>query len=191
MLKRLARYLKGAPRLILSFAWQEATNELVVCADSDWAGCPRSRKSTSGGVVFRGRHVLKHWSTTQSTVALSSGEAELISLVKGTSEGLGLQSMLEDAGVDTWLHVRTDAAAALGMAQRTGVGKVRHLDTRLLWIQDYVRAGRVHLSKIDGLLNSADALTKYLSSSIMSNHLLRMGWRLQEGRAESAPVLEE
>ena len=91
----------------------------------------------------------------------------------------------------TWLHVRTDAATALGMAQRTGVGKVRHLDTRLLWIQDYVRAGRVHLSKIDGLLNSADALTKYLSSSIMSNHLLRMGWRLHEGRAESARVLEE
>ena len=107
--------------------------------DSDWAGCPRTRKSTTGGLVLRGAHVLKHWSTTQVSIALSSGEAELVSLVRGACEGLGVRSLEEDLGARPRIAVFTDASAVMGMTQRTGVGRVRHLDTRLLWIQDKVR----------------------------------------------------
>ena len=187
-LKRLGRYLLDKPRVIIYFPWQEA--ELItVMTDSDWAGCPRTRKSTSGGLVMRGRHLIKHWCATQATVALSSGEAELISLVRGASEGLGVQSLLRDLGVQSRVTILTDASAAIGMCKRTGVGKVRHLDTRLLWIQDKVRHGEIGLEKIAGLQNPADALTKYLGSDALFEHMARAGCWLAEGRARTAPAL--
>ena len=58
-------------------------------ADTDWAGCPRSRRSTSGGCIMVVTYLLKCWSSTQAGAAMSSGEAELYGAVKGASTGLG------------------------------------------------------------------------------------------------------
>ena len=82
-LKRLGKYLVGIPRVVQYFNWQSGDVEMVVYTDADWAGCKRTRKSTSGGAIVRGSHTIKCWSKTQQTIALSSGEAELIALVKG------------------------------------------------------------------------------------------------------------
>jgi hypothetical protein len=60
-LKRIGRYLKGRPRVVWKFEWQDEQNEVTVCTDSDWAGCLRTRKSTSGGVVRIGAHIIKAW----------------------------------------------------------------------------------------------------------------------------------
>eukprot|EP00969_Alexandrium_andersonii_P180965 7996515-Alexandrium_andersonii.AAC.1 len=57
-----------------------------------------TRRSTSGGVCLRGQHAIKHWSTTQKTIALSSGEAELAGIVRGAAEGLGLTAIARDLG---------------------------------------------------------------------------------------------
>ena len=62
-LKRLGRYLKEHPRLVFKFHRQEA-DVINVHSDTDWAGCPRTRKSTSGGCLMVGNHVLKAWSST-------------------------------------------------------------------------------------------------------------------------------
>eukprot|EP00969_Alexandrium_andersonii_P171291 7572134-Alexandrium_andersonii.AAC.1 len=53
-------------------------------------GVPRAE-----GCVFEARmpHAIKHWSTTQKTIDLSSGEAELAGIVKGAAEGLGLAAI--------------------------------------------------------------------------------------------------
>ena len=51
-LKRLARYLLGAPRQVYQFAMQ-APSDLTIYADTDWAGCPTTRRSTSGGCALR------------------------------------------------------------------------------------------------------------------------------------------
>ena len=58
-LKRLGRYLMGAPRLVSRFAYDDASDEVIVEGDSDHAGCLRTRKSTSGGVIRWGHHILK------------------------------------------------------------------------------------------------------------------------------------
>ena len=79
---RIAQYVKGAPRLLQKFQWEDMSQEADAFADSDWAGDKRTLKSTSGGVIMWGTHVLKSWSTTQSTLALASGEAELYALTK-------------------------------------------------------------------------------------------------------------
>ena len=71
---------------------------------------------------MRGGHLLKHWSSTQQTIAGSSGEAELKGIVKGAAEGLGLQSVGKDLNIHYDVHVYTDASAAMGMVARKGIG---------------------------------------------------------------------
>ena len=88
-LRRIARYLVKHPRLVYDFPWQEELG-LDVFVDTDFAGCVQTRRSTSGGCAMIGRHLIKHWSSTQKVLALSSGEAELSGILKGTSEGFGL-----------------------------------------------------------------------------------------------------
>ena len=84
-------------------------------SDSDWAGCTRTRKSTSGGCILIGNHLIQHDSSTQQNVALSSAEAELNSATKMISEGLGVKHMLEDIGIELDLEVSLDSSAAKGI----------------------------------------------------------------------------
>lgn len=81
-LNRLGRYLLGEPRVRTLFEYQGLARKLDTYVDTDYAGCRRTRKSTSGGTAFLGKHVIKSWSLTQSIVTLSSGEAEYYGLVK-------------------------------------------------------------------------------------------------------------
>ena len=62
-LKRIGRYLLGQARAVQLLEWQEQPSGLSTYVDSDWAGDKRTCKSTSGGMVFRGSHLLKSWST--------------------------------------------------------------------------------------------------------------------------------
>ena len=78
---------------------------------------------------------MKHWTVTQESITLSSGEAELGGVVKGASEGLGLRSLARDLGLDFSLELHTDSSAALGICRRTRIGWVRHLAVAQLWVQ--------------------------------------------------------
>ena len=77
LVRRIASYLVGRPRLRWWYGYQDFPRDLVGSSDSDWAGCKRTRKSTSGGAIRYGSHLLKSWSRTQDTISLSSAEAEL------------------------------------------------------------------------------------------------------------------
>ena len=190
-LKRLIRYLAGAKRLVWHFGVQETKgpDDLTVYVDTDFAGCHVIRRSTSGGATCRGQHLVKHWSTTQSTVALSSGEAELTGIWKGSAQGLGLQSIAMDLGIPLTLRVMSDATAAIGISRRRGLGKVRHLATADLWMQDRIRKGDFALDKIAGCDNQADMLTKHVSKDLMRKHMTALGLFYEVGRADSAPSL--
>ena len=88
---------------------------------------------------MNGGHLLKAYSKSQANIALSSGEAEFYSMVAATSEAMGMRAMMDDyhSGLDPWLYV--DASAAIGVAQKTGFGKIRHLDTGSSWLQQPVQ----------------------------------------------------
>ena len=111
---------------------------------------------------MRGSHLIKHWSTTQTTVALNSGEAELKGILKGTTEGLGLQSVGRDLGLEHSVHIYTDSSAAMGMIARKGIGRVRHIEVGELWIQDAVKAKLLTVNKVKGEDNPAYILTKHV-----------------------------
>ena len=88
------------------------TDTIDVFSDSDWAGCVRTRRSTSRGVVTVGGSAIKHWSLTQAAVALTSGEAEYLALVKAACEGIGIQALARDLGWEMRLIIHVDSSTA-------------------------------------------------------------------------------
>ena len=99
-LKRAARYLKAYPKVMLEFpeAGEHDVQTIVGYSDSDWAGCKRSRRSASGGIVTLGGAVLRSWSNRQATIARSSGEAEFPSATTTAAEMLVVRAMMTDLG---------------------------------------------------------------------------------------------
>ena len=190
-LKRLVRYLVGHRRLVWLFRFQQAPSKLQCFVDTDFAGCARTRRSTSGGCIRLGSHVVQHWSATQSTVALSSGEAELGGICKGASNALGMRSVAEDLGFSLSVEVLTDATAAIGICRRRGLGKIRHLAVADLWVQDRVKTGDFVLTKVPGQQNPADILTKYTDRATLQKHLAAMDLYLEDGRPDSAPAIAQ
>ena len=138
-----------------------------------------------------GSHLLKSWSSTQGLVFLFSGEAEFYGVTKAAGIGLGFRSLLRDLGIDMALRVWTDSTATIGICGRRGLGKLRHIDTRSLWLQQKLRDGGVELWKVRGEVNPADVFTKHLSSEERVASLCRLfGCRFADGRAEGAPSLK-
>ena len=187
-LKRLARYLAGLPRLVYMHPWQQLPDVLDVYVDTDFAGCQATRRSTSGGAAMFGGCLLKHWSKTQTTISLSSGEAELHGIAHGAAQALGMQSLLKDLGWTIAIRIHSDATAAIGICRRKGLGKVRHLATTDLWIQDKVRSRQLELVKILGTENPADVLTKYVNRQLMEEATSKLGLRRMSGRPACAPA---
>ena len=186
-MKRFARYLLLRPRATLFYGWQSMPTEITAYSDTDWAGCKSTRRSTSGGVILHGSHVLRSWSKMQNLVAMSSAEAELYGTVRASCELLGVRSLARDYG--RWLDGRlyADASAALGIIHRQGLGKLRHLDTSTLWVQQAARAKLIEYIKVPGEDNPADILTKHLAAEPRERHAARCGLIYLEGRAAIAP----
>lgn len=70
--------------------------------------------------------------------------------LKASAETLGLLSMLTDLGWESHGEVWGDANAALSIINRSGLGKIRHIDTRLLWIQQVAVEQRLKYGKVLG-----------------------------------------
>ena len=86
-------------------------------------------------------------------------------------------------------EIFSESTAALGIAQRQGIGKLRHVRTQALWVQEARAEGRLQYKKVLGSRNPADALTKYMPGVLMDQHITTVGLKFQDGRAESAPEL--
>ena len=185
----MGRYLIYRPRLVIEFPWQKRPSCLDGYTDSDWGGCTKSRKSTSGAVIMVGRHMIKGYSKQQKVLALSSAEAETYGMVACSAEVLGIQSCAKDLGMDYAGAIYADASAALGIVMRRGIGKVRHIRVQSLWLQEAHATKRLGFEKIDGSRNPSDLMTKHLSDTLQQRHLEYIGTRAAGGRAESAPEL--
>ncbi len=183
-LKRMGRFLAANPRVVARFPFQAQPEELTGYSDSDWAGCRRTARSTRGGVVMVGQHFLKSWSSTQKSVTLSSGEAELVAAVKMATELIGMTQLYADWGIATVGRLWVDSSAALGVVQRRGNGKLRHVRVGTLWIQEVVEEGDLKVQKVDGEENPGDLCTKNVPGAKMTKFMEAMNFSYEEGRAE-------
>ena len=79
--------------------------------------------------------------------------------------------MTKDLGYDFKLVIKTDSSAAKGIGSRRGVGKLRHLQTTCLWVQQRVFRKEVSAGKILGLSNLIHMRTRPLAADDMIEHL--------------------
>ena len=108
-------------------------------------------------------------------------------MVKAAGIALGYQALLDDLGVKLPVRVWTDSSPTIGFCGRQGLGKLRHVDTKSVWVQQKVRDGSLEIRKVRGEANPADIFTKHLSSEVRVAELLRLfGCRFACGRAEGA-----
>ena len=137
-----------------------------------------------------GSHILKTYSAIQPTISLSSGEAEFYGVVRASGAGLGQASLFRDLGVVLGMRVWTDSSASIGICSRQGLGKLRHIDTHTLWIQEKVRTKVIQLRKVRGDCNPPDLLTKHIPTQEKLEQLVKLfGCEFRGGRAKSAPLL--
>ena len=170
-LKRAARYLVGKPKVAVRFQRQKHVDKITVFVDSDFAGDPVSRKSTTGLVAQIGNHSVKSGSTLQSLTALSVGEAEFCAVVKGGQVGLSLRSMYQDLGIPMKIEIQSDSSTANSLTDRLGAGqRTKHIDTRYFWIQERVQDGDLSIKKVPTAKNCADVGTKPVSASALQRH---------------------
>ena len=132
---------------------------------------------------MNGFHYIKSWSSTQKSITLSSGEAELVALVKLSAELLGVMQLAKDWGLEKGGDVYVDSAAALGVVKRKGNGKLRHIRVGQLWVQEKRETGELGYHKVDGKTNPSDVLTKAVSRQLMEKACELVGKCIADGRA--------
>ena len=170
-LKRAARYLVGKPKAALRFRRQEHVDNITVFVDSDFAGDPVSRKSTTGLVAQIGNHTVKSGSTLQSLTALSTGEAEFYAVVKGDQVGLSLRSLYQDLRTPMKVEIQSDSWTANSLTDRLGAAqRTKHTDTLYFWKQERVQDGDLSIQKVPTAKNCADVGTKPVSASVLQQH---------------------
>ena len=170
-LKRAARYLVGKPEAAQRFRRQEHVDKITVFVDSDFAGDPVSRKSTTGLVAQIGNHSVKSGSTLQSLTSLSAREAEFYAVVKGGQVGLALRSIYQDLGVPMKVEIQSDSSTANSLTDRLGAGqRTKHTDTRYSWVQERVQDGDLSVKKVLAAKICADVGTKPVSAPVQQQH---------------------
>ncbi len=162
-LKRVLRYVKGTVDMVMNLRidTNALANEIVTTCDASWAS-DGACKSTSGGVVQLQGFTLLHWSRTQATVAQSSCESELLALNTGGTESKFIQTMLREIGEEVKIRLRSDSTSGIATTSRRGLGRLRHLAVKDLWLQDQVKDGEITVDYVNTATNIADVLTKGL-----------------------------
>ena len=142
---------------------------------------------------MHGNHVIKSWSTNQSVIALSSGEAEYYALVKAASVSIGVKTIMKDMGVGLSepIVAKSDASAAIGIANRIGIGKVRHIEVNQLWLQEKASKKDIFIEKVGTEDNLADALTKAVDARIIEKHIAGVGACVRIDRHRLAPKVDK
>ena len=187
-LKHVLRYLKGSLQYTTCLkpprkrvVEQASTIEIQAFADSDWAGCAKTRKSTSGASLALWGVTIATSSRTQATQALSSAEAELYAMGMAIQDALHLQSLLQELKLTQLakpfeLTVYTDSSSGKALASKLGLTrKSKHVQLRFLFMQDLVASGQLKLSRVPSEKNPADVLTKYLQASTLHKLLPKLG----------------
>ncbi|WVZ62858.1 hypothetical protein U9M48_012552, partial [Paspalum notatum var. saurae] len=169
-LKRLLRYLRGIVDhgLLLH---RSASSELVVYTDTDWAGCPDTRRSTSGYAVFLGGNLVSWSSKRQPVVSHSSAEAEYRAVANGMAEAAWLRQLLAELhsplAKSTLVYCDNVSAVYLStnpvQHQRT-----KHVEIDLHFVRDRVTIGDVRVLHVSTTSQFADIFTKGLPSSTFS-----------------------
>ena len=94
--------------------------------------------------------------------------------------------MVADFGDGISIGLYSDASAAIAISQRTGLGKLRHIQTQYLWLQEKVSHKQLSLNKVHGTNNPSDILTKPVNAETLNKHLQYANLQTKTGRADNS-----
>jgi len=179
--KRVLRYLVSTVDKKLTFHRQPVSTELnvKVYTDSDWAGDSSDRKYFSGSFVFLNGCCISWHCKKQSTVALSSVEAEYMALSDATRETLYVHNLLSEFFTVTIpIPVNMDNNGAGYIAENDINNKLtKHIDIRHHFVRQYVHQKVIELFYVPTVDNVADIFTKALGPEVftrLASMLLRI-----------------
>lgn len=165
--KRILRYLKSTYDHCLYFYKSPSPQQLVAFSDSDWAGCPDDRRSTSGYCVFLGKNLLAWSSKKQQTVSRSSTESEYKALANASAELIWLQSLLWELGIHLprapLLHCDNIGATYLTLNPMFHA-RTKHIEIDYHFVRDRVTDKSLDVRFLSSKDQLADILTKPLVS---------------------------
>jgi histone deacetylase 1/2 len=167
-LKRILRYVRGTLHLGLVLR-PSSQHELIAYSDADWAGCPDTRKSTSGYAVFLGDNLISWSSKRQNTVSRSSAEAEYRAVANAVAETSWLRQLLSElqSPLQRATLVYCDNISAVYMsANPVQHQRTKHIEIDLHFVREQVALGAVRVLHVPTTSQYADIFTKGLPSSL-------------------------
>lgn len=158
------KYLKGCPSLGLYYP-ASATNTLTAYYDADWGTCPDSRVSLTGYCIFFGASLISWRCKKQSTISVSSAEAEYRAISVATRELLWLSYLFKDLHINLQklIPLMCDNQAAIHITKYPVFHEwTKHLDIDCHLVREYSRKGFLTPVSISTVEQVADFFTKSL-----------------------------
>jgi hypothetical protein len=165
---RVLKYLRGTASLGLTYRREEETKGATIIgfADADWAGDTETRRSTSGSVFMLGGAAISWRTKLQRSVALSTCEAELMSLSAALQEAIWLRRLSKDLHLTSAQEPMTlfeDNQGAIALINDFRFSeRTKHVDIRYFFIREKVAEGEFKVEYCTTALMLADIFTKAL-----------------------------
>ncbi|KAM0973674.1 hypothetical protein ACFX2C_016966 [Malus domestica] len=163
--KRVLRYIQGT--LDYGIAYEKGNEAMLIgYCDSDWSGSEDDMRSTSGYAFNLGSGVFSWASVKQSSVALSTAEAEYVSAAEATAQAIWLRFVLSDFGEEQVepTTILCDNTSAIAITKNpVHHHKTRHINRRFHFIRDALQDGEIDLLYCKTEEQVADIFTKALS----------------------------
>ena len=166
--KWILRYIQKTVDVGLLFKQDNTLGKGVIgYVDSDYAGDLDKRRSTTGYVFTLAGGPISWKSTLQSTVALSTTEAEYMAVTEAVKEAVWLQGMAKTLGlVQEHINVYCDSQSAIHLAKNQVYhARTKHIDVRFHFVREIIDEGKIRLQKIKTADNPADMMTKVVTAT--------------------------
>ncbi|KAK2982173.1 hypothetical protein RJ640_029076 [Escallonia rubra] len=174
---RILHYLKGSPGQGILLP---SNNTLYLQAfyDADWAGCPMTRKSTTGYIIFLGSSPVSWRAKKQIVVSRSSAKAEYRAMATTTSEIIWLKQLLQDLEVSctTPVSLFCDNRAAIHIAANPVFHeRTKHIEIDCHFIRQHIQSQTIATKSISSQDQLADIFTKALGHDRFHQLLGKLG----------------
>jgi hypothetical protein len=166
-MKCILRYLRDTPDYGL--LRHSRSTDLAVYTDADWAGCPNTRRSTSGYAVFLGDNLVSWSAKRQTVVSRSSAEAEYRVVANGVAEAIWLRQLLLElqAPLSRCTLVYCDNISVVYLSNNpVQHQRTKHVEIDLHFVQEKIAIGQVRVLHVLTTSQFADVFTKGLPSSV-------------------------
>lgn len=173
--KRVFRYLKGTVDAKLVFR-RDGNSEIIGYCDADWANDIDQRRSTTGYVFLLHGAAISWNAKRQQTVALSTTEAEYMSLSSATQEAIWLKTLNDELFSSVQIEMNCDNKSAICLASNNMYHKrTKHISIKYHFVRERVADKSIRIKYVPTDQMIADVLTKAITSDKTKNFSNKFG----------------